>query len=154
MMARGQLERGAEHQVGHPQFVGQGTLEGLGGTARGRRQVSHGMGVQLMVGQQPIDRGHTEGAFLEHPLLEELAHQHLDPELGIFFAPLHEALALLRTERLTAAFVFAHLTVQGFKALVAPIVIPAFQRGGGISLAAPAPLAGQSRDSGQREVLL
>ena len=84
----------------------------------------------------------------------QLAHHHLDGELGIFLTPLQQGLAGFRTERLARAFVFARLAVERVKSLVAPKIIPAFQCGSRIAFAAPGPFAGQSGGSGQGEVLL
>ncbi len=153
-LALGQLERGSEHHVGHPQLVGQGTLEGLGRAAEsGRRVGFEGTGVQVVGRQDAVNRGQTEGAQLERALLDELAHDELDGQFGVFLAPLHQRLAPLRAERLARAFVFAGLSVQGLEPLVAPQVIPALQSGGAVELAAPGPFAGQGGGPGQREVL-
>ena len=104
--------------------------------------------------QQAVHRGQTEGAGLERAPLEELAHQHLDGELRILLPPLDQRLSGLRTERLAGALVLAGLALEGVKTLVAPKVVPALQRGGGVGFVAPGPFAGQRGGAGQREVLL
>ena len=152
--ARSQLEGGAKHHVRHPQFVGQGALEGLGGAALSRRIAFDGASIQLVGGQQPVDRRQAEGAWLERALLKELAHQHLDRELGILLTQLHNGLAGLGAQSFASALVFAGLAVQRVKTLVAQEVIPALQCGSRITFAAPGPFTGQGGGSGQREVLL
>ena len=152
----GQLEGGAEHHVGHPELVGQGALEGLGGTALRR----DGWCLMERASNWWAARNrYTEGRLkvpgLERALLEELAHQHLDRELGILL-PAQSRMAWHASglSALRVPLSLRGLALQGVKTLVAPKVIPALQRGGRIGFAAPGPFAGQSGGSGQREVLL
>ena len=109
--AIGQPEGGAVHHVGHPQLVGQGALEGLGGAALRGRIMFDGTGVQLVGGQQPVYRGQAEGARLEDAFLDKLAHHHLDLELRILLTQFHDGLAGLGTERLASALVGTWLTL-------------------------------------------
>ena len=153
-LAAGRLDDGAVHHVGHPQLVGQGALEGLGRAAGGGRKVPEGTDVQLVGGQQAVDRGQAEGAGVERPLPDELPHQDLDLEMGMFAPPLQNRLAGFRAQRLAGALVLARPAVKGLKSLVAQKIIPALQGGGRIGFAAPGPFAGQDRGPGQCEVLL
>ena len=54
------------------------------------------VGVELMSGQEPVNRRQAKGARLEDALFQQLAHQHLDLELGMLPAEVQQRLARLR----------------------------------------------------------
>src|SRR5438093_2052122 len=80
-----ELDRGAKHHVGHPELIAQGAFEGFA------RAAGDGVGggafesaiIQALGGQKTIDRRQTEGARAQNTLVQQLADQHRDFELGI-----------------------------------------------------------------------
>jgi hypothetical protein len=90
--------------------------------------------------QQPVHRGQTEGAGLQGAFFDQLPDQHLNLELGILLAQLHDGLTGLRTEGLARAPVLTRLALERRETLVAEKIIPFLQSGGRIGFVAPGPV--------------
>ncbi|WP_347245402.1 hypothetical protein [Thermogutta sp.] len=111
------------------------------------------MRVEVVGGQEPIDRREAEGADLEDALAEEVADEGFDSQMRVLSSGFEDGLDVSRGESAAGALVFARLGLEGWEVALFPAVVPALEGGRGVEFAVPLSLAGHACCAGQREVL-
>jgi hypothetical protein len=157
-LAFGQGDGRSVHHVGHPKLIAEGTFKGLGGA--GKRPagkmgiVFHRARVQAVFDQQPVNRGHAEGARLEDLLFQQMADKGFDVHVREAPAPVQQCLAGLGPQGFAGSLVAARAADQCTKTFLAEAVEPRFERGGGVKLPAPVALTGQGDGTFDRVMFL
>ena len=122
----GGVQVGAWGKVGHPKVVDEGSFEALGGSTQGLAQLlTPGLGVELMLAQEPVDR--VERGQLG-VLLQPASVKDFDGHGQVRLGLLENPLLLLGTQGARTAFVGAHLGNQSGKAAELVIIPPIFDR--------------------------
>jgi hypothetical protein len=153
-LAGGKFEGRPVHAIGHPQQVGQGMSESLGGPAHEAGTGSEAAAIQAELDEAAMDRAIAEGAGLEHASTNQFLDKGLKSEGGVKAAELEQGFESLRIEGALLAAIPAGLVVEAGEATVAVAVEPPFQSRERVKPAVPGLLGGAVKGLGESQSAL
>lgn len=149
-----ELDDRAVHAIAHPQQVGQGHGEGLGGAVGQAGAGLETAPIQASLAETAMEGAKAEGARVEKSLAYQLLDEGPEGEGGMLTTDPKQSLEGLGVDGAMGAAIAAGLVVQGGKLAVAVAVEPGLDGGGRIEPSIPRVLGGQLKGLRKRQSVL